>query len=380
MVVMRKIIVLLCIVLPVAQGCSPPPPPQEPTPVVPVMKNSSFNNGNLNTEVLVAASTMNTVAMIDVETLDVSAVTVGADPVSIDVAPDGRKAYVANMLSNNVSVLSLPSMTVYTINDAGIGPTSVAVTPDGRYAVDMNSDPGLSFIRTSTNTVTPVSTISKPSGFAVSFNSGSVFAAERWTSSIERIFVPSFTRTTMAIPCNDSSGIALSDDNAVIAVGCTSPYGIVLDDLTHNVVNFIDTSFSPSAVRFFHNSHYLAAMNVRPGLMFILDADDASQRWYLNAGYDSLAFAINGSNTALAVANNSSDDMTFFSISGLSSAGFSGTSVPLVAGPIGVAFVDNDKYVVVTEGTPMGGASIVNTSDLSVRSVFYIGARGILNR
>ncbi len=374
---MKKIILLLLLI---TTGCgAPPPPPQEATPVVPIIKTGSLNNSNLRTKVLVAASTMNTVAMIDVETLAVSAVTVGKDPVSIDVMPDGGKAYIANAASDYVSVISIPSMGVSAVH-AGWGPTCVSITPDGKYAVVMNSDNSLSFINTSTDTATIIGTQSKPKGFVVSPDSGSVLVADSGISYLEKIYIPSLTEDTIPIPCPYPSSIAMSDDASVTAVGCMNPMGIVLDHMTDNTIQFIPETFAPSALQFFHNSRYLAAMNVRPGFLFIMNTVSPQDSWYINAGYDSLAFAINSSNTALAIANNSSDDMTFYTISGMSNSGFYESDIPLSAGPIGAVFVDNDNYVVITEGTPMGGASIVNTSDLSVRNVNFIGARGILNR
>ncbi len=363
-----------------AAGCSTPvPPPQEPTPIVPVVKAGGNLNNNLSTKVLVVASTMNTVAMLDVETLAVEAVTVGKDPVSLDVTPDGRTAYVANAASDYVSRLSLPSLNVTEIN-AGLGPTSIAVTPDGRYAVVRNSDNSVAFISTTTGAVTMLRTQSATAGFAISPDSSSVWVLDNYPPALERISQPALTHDITPIPCSHASSIAMSDDASVIVVGCTLPRSIVLYTITDSTVLTLPESFTPTAVQFFHNSRYVAALSRYPGFVFILHTVPPWDNWFVNAGADSMAFSINSTNTALAVANNDSDDLTYYTIGDLSNSGFQETDIPLTRGPIATVFVDNDKYVVVTEGTPMGGVSIVDTSDLSVRNVDFIGVQGILNR
>lgn len=374
---MKKCALLLLVL---ATGCSTPvPPPKEPTPVVPVIKAGSLYNKSLSTKVLVVASTMNTVAMIDVETLAVNAVTVGKDPVSIDITPDGRHAFVANAASDYVSKLSLPSLHVSDIL-AGQGPTSVSVTPNGQYAVVRNSDNSVAFISTSTDGVTLENTQSKPAGFVISPDSSSVWVLDDDPPALERISLPAFTHDTTTIPCTHASGIAISDDAAVIAVGCTSPMGIDLYTMTDTTLQVFPESFTPTAVQFFHNSRYLAVLNMDPGFVFIMDTEPPWDSWFVNAGAGSMDFSINSTNTALAVANNDSNDLTFYTIAGLSNSGFQETDIPLIRGPIATVFVDNDKYVVVTEGTPMGSASIIGTSDFHVRTVDFIGAQGILNR
>ncbi len=363
-----------------AAGCSTPvPPPQEPTPIVSVVKARSTLNNAMNTKILVVASTMNTVAMIDVVTLAVNAVTVGKDPVSIDVTPDGSTAFVANAKSDFVSRLSLPSLNATDIQ-AGPGPQSVAVTPDGRSAVVRNSDNSVAFISTSTDAVALVRTQSIPAGFVISPDSSSIWVLDNNPTELERISPGVPVHDITPLPCSKAASIALSGDATVIAVGCAQPEGIILDSLTGTTLQTLPESFTPASVQFFRNSRYLAALSMNPGFVFIQNTVPPWDNWVLNAGDLSMAFSINSTNTGLAIANNGSDDLTFYSIAGLSNSGFQETDIPLTRGPMATVFVDNDQYVVVTEGTPMGGVSIVSTSDFSVRNVDFIGAQGILNR
>ena len=61
----------------------------------------------------------------------VATVPVGSSPYGVAVTPDGKHAYVANIGSNNVSVIHTASNTVVATVPVGTGPVGVAVTPDG---------------------------------------------------------------------------------------------------------------------------------------------------------------------------------------------------------------------------------------------------------
>jgi YVTN family beta-propeller protein len=80
---------------------------------------------------------------------------VGKWPDGIAVAPDGTKAYVANMGSNNVSVIDTANNTVTATVNVGKEPNGVSVSPDGAkvYVVNFDSNT-ISIIDTATDSVT----------------------------------------------------------------------------------------------------------------------------------------------------------------------------------------------------------------------------------
>ncbi len=70
------------------------------------------------------------------------------------MTPDGDFVYVANLLSNNVSVIQTSDNTVVDTVDVGDDPIGVAVTPDGDFVYVANQfSNNVSVIRTSDNTV-----------------------------------------------------------------------------------------------------------------------------------------------------------------------------------------------------------------------------------
>jgi YVTN family beta-propeller protein len=75
------------------------------------------------------------VSVIDTASNMVTAtVAVGAHPIGVAVAPDGKHAYVANANSNTVSVIRTATNTVVATVPVGNAPDAVAVTPDGKHA------------------------------------------------------------------------------------------------------------------------------------------------------------------------------------------------------------------------------------------------------
>lgn len=77
----------------------------------------------------------NLFTIIDATTFRVVAsVTVGDGPRYVAVTPDGRKAYVSNQWSDDVSVIDLETMKVTATIEIGPEPRVIAITPDGSKA------------------------------------------------------------------------------------------------------------------------------------------------------------------------------------------------------------------------------------------------------
>ncbi|MEB9625146.1 beta-propeller fold lactonase family protein, partial [Bacillus cereus] len=84
----------------------------------------------------------------------VATVSVGTNPRSVAITPDGDFAYVTNSSSNNVSVINTGSNSVVATIPVGNAPTDVAITPDGdfAYVTNFNSN-NVSVINTGSNSV-----------------------------------------------------------------------------------------------------------------------------------------------------------------------------------------------------------------------------------
>lgn len=97
------------------------------------------------------------------------AVTVGPEPVAVAVAADGRTAYVANALSNDVSVIDTATDRVTaTIGSVPVGPAGViALAPDGRRLYVAGPD-RVTAVDTTTRTVAATVPVPGLTGMAMS--------------------------------------------------------------------------------------------------------------------------------------------------------------------------------------------------------------------
>jgi len=109
----------------------------------------------------------------------VATVTVGRNPVTVVITPDGTKAYVTNAGANSVSVIDTAANTVVATVPVGRTPVDIAVTPDGTKAYVTNAGGNsVSVISTAANTV--VATVSVgfiPVDVVISPNGSSAYVA-----------------------------------------------------------------------------------------------------------------------------------------------------------------------------------------------------------
>ena len=111
----------------------------------------------------------------------VAEITVGNEPWCVALTPDDEKAYVTNMASGTVSVISVFSKAVVGVIKVGAEPFGCALTPDGRklYVANQSSDT-VSVIDTKHDRV--IRTIRdvgvKPHGIAISADGARVFVTQ----------------------------------------------------------------------------------------------------------------------------------------------------------------------------------------------------------
>ena len=120
----------------------------------------------------VANVSSNNVSVIDTATNTVVAtVPVGKHPDGVAVSPDGKHAYVTNFASDSVSVIGTLTNTVEATVPVGVQPFGISVTPDGQHVYVANYGANsVSVIATATNEVVDTVTmgLNGPSGVAVS--------------------------------------------------------------------------------------------------------------------------------------------------------------------------------------------------------------------
>jgi YVTN family beta-propeller protein/probable HAF family extracellular repeat protein len=134
------------------------------------------------THVYVANIRSNDISVIDVATNQVEATRLPAGPRPSDVriTPDGQYLYVTNELQTGgtVSVIQVSiGASIQTITGLGTFPTSLAISPSGKFIYVTNAGSGtVSIINTSTNQVSPISINIGPDPEIVAFTPNGRFA------------------------------------------------------------------------------------------------------------------------------------------------------------------------------------------------------------
>ena len=67
----------------------------------------------------------------DTVTNEAACITVGDLPRSVQISPDGKRAYVSNFSDHSVSVVDTVTQCVVNTTDVGGHPEGLAVSPDG---------------------------------------------------------------------------------------------------------------------------------------------------------------------------------------------------------------------------------------------------------
>jgi YVTN family beta-propeller protein len=129
-------------------------------------------------------------------------VTVGNNPFGIGVTPDGRKVYVANRSSANVSVIDVSRKDEICKIAVGSSPSCIAITPDGTRVFVTNKDENtVSVINTLTDTVFCTIPVGKePIGITISRDGKMAFVANSMSDNITAIDVQKNTAVNTTFP------------------------------------------------------------------------------------------------------------------------------------------------------------------------------------
>jgi gliding motility-associated-like protein len=223
----------------------------------------------------IANSISNDVSVIKTATMSViTTIPVGQGPTGVSVSPDGSRVYIPNQRSNTVSVISTATNKVIsTITIAGFGPTNVSVSPDGTrlYVVNLNSN-NVAVINTATNAlIAAIGVGGYPAGIAVSPDGSRVYVANS-SNSISVIDAASNTVKT-TIPVGKSPyGIAVSPDGSKVYVALSGANSvIVINTATDQVVSTIPVGANPAGVSVSPNGSRVYVANANDATVSVIN-------------------------------------------------------------------------------------------------------------
>ena len=199
-----------------------------------------------------------TVSVIDLSTNSISAtITVGNNPFSVAISPDGTTGYVMNNADNTISIFNTLTNTVTKTLTVGVNPLFCVFSPDGTKAYVSNySGKSISVINTSTNTVSTTinfSTSVQPTGIRISPDGSKIYVTNNYSGSDTGIYVITTTSNTIVnkIVLPDSiNNVVLSPDGTTLyapSKGSSHIYEI-------NTSTFSITSFNINSTLIVSNS------------------------------------------------------------------------------------------------------------------------------
>ncbi len=196
----------------------------------------------------VANLNSNNVSVIDIATNTVTnTISVGDKPRSVAITPDGAAAYVTNRESNSVSVIDVATSTVSATVAVGAYPNNVAITPDGTAAYVTNrASNSVSVIDVATNTVISTITVGNvPNRVAITPDGATAYVTNQGSDNVSVIDVATNTVTTTIAVGNAPSCVAITPDGATVYVANRNgPQSIWMIDVATNTVTPPEISLS----------------------------------------------------------------------------------------------------------------------------------------
>ena len=241
------------------------------------------------------------------------------------VSATGPFAYVANIDSNTVSMIDIPSSFVVNTIPVGAGPWGVAVSPNGKQVyVTNNHGDNVSVIDTATSTV--IATIpvqSSPLALAFTPDGTSVYVVNEFSNSVSVIDTASQTVTATVPVGNNPEAVAMA-----LTSGGTFAY---VTNALANTVSVIAVGSTPTVVQ---------TINVGSAPGWVSVAPNSSLAYVANGGSNTVSVISIASNTVMA-------------------------TIPVGTGPVGIAFSPDGSFAYVANSVS-NTVSVVDTASKSV--------------
>ncbi len=240
--------------------------------------------------VYVTLHNSNAVSVISTNTNAVQAqIQAGTRPVGIAVSPDGKRLYMSNFLTataagagsqwvnGTLTVIDAVSRTAQTSIFVGANPAGVAVSPDGSRVYVANSGSGtMSVISTATDTVTSTIAVgASPFGVAASPDGQRVYVANSGDASVSVINAATLTLASTIRVGGHAMGVAVSDDSTRVVVSNPFDNSIsVVDAATQTVVatTTAGIGLAPAGVSFTPGGTTALVANSRAGTVSAVNA------------------------------------------------------------------------------------------------------------
>ncbi|MGE0299439.1 beta-propeller fold lactonase family protein [Pseudonocardia sp.] len=222
-----------------AAPAGPPGPPGAPAPAPP----SRRRRGRWMAALLAAAAAVATAAavltpLLDPPLAETARTRVGLTPADVVVSPDGRRAYVANLGDDTVSVLDATTLApVGTPIAVGDAPNSLALSADGRrlYVSDTRADTVTIVDTAAARAVATVAVGAFPDGIALSPDGRRLYVGNAEDDTVSVIDTATEAVVGRPIPVGRRPyGLALAPDGATLYVSAFDSDELTAVDTARN--------------------------------------------------------------------------------------------------------------------------------------------------
>ena len=239
------------------------------------------------------------VSVIDTATNTVTAtIDVGSGPVGVAVSPDGAFAYVTNRGSNTVTAIRVDTNAPLTTIPVGAGPNAIAITPDGAFAYVTNSftkSPGtVSVIDLHSNAVTAtVEVYRNPNRLAITPDGRFVYVGNFRSWNVAVIETASNAVATTVPLFGRPSGVAVNPNGAYVYVSTLGGTVEVIETATNSISNVIGVGSDPYGIATTRNGGVGYVANFASGTLSVVDLGDEVNGAAVAVGDKPFAVAVN---------------------------------------------------------------------------------------
>jgi YVTN family beta-propeller protein len=182
----------------------------------------------------------------------VATIAVGSNPIAIGMSADDTLAYVANLNSNNLSIIDTESDQVIGTVNAGPTPRDVGATPDGRYLLVVNqSTNSVTVLDASDYTVIasiPVGTF--PCAISIAPDGRAAYVTNRTSNDVSIIDLTTFAVVNVPVGTFACDVMVSPDGHWAIVTNRLSGNVTIIDTATKLVVATVATGTNPQGVDF----------------------------------------------------------------------------------------------------------------------------------
>ncbi len=293
-----------------------------------------------------------------------TAVNTGSSPVIAHISATSRKAniaYVPDYGSNTVLAVNTVTNKIISTIPVGANPGFVEVSPDGKKVYVANvSGASLSIINTQTNQTKDISIFDNPTALIFSKDGTRAYVAGETGECTVIDVANDAVLTALTFP-SGGAGIALSDDGKWIYATNTANDDIRVYDTGNNAesINIPArgahyAATSPDGKKIYFTGSYA-------NTVYVIDVATNTLSATIDLAADAEGIAISPDGSRIYVTNQSGGTVTV--INAIDNSVM--TTLPVGKSPRGIAITPDGKYVYVANADS-GTLSVINTSDYTV--------------